>query len=244
MNTSQKNIRNSDIRPPFPPVITAQDLIPAEISSKAEIVRIPNAFIAYRMALVRELKSQNIAYHRSNVSSLASRLWAEESKEVKDIYRKMTTDAQILYNQARGLTFLSYEQSTSTDNVIQDETNSDIIHINNPSKQDIEAKLLVLLNLQIQTLQQKNQMLGFPTYLDSNNGNNFASNFSSSSATLPFNQFNQFNHRGSSFNGDFMGNITGNNTSDAVRNLEQCIQILEQQMALIYQLWFGNYNAM
>src|SRR2546423_12355948 len=121
MSASQKNIKNSNIRPPFPPVISAHDLIPSDISNKSEIVRIPNAFIAYRMALVRELKSRNIAYHRSNVSSLASRLWAEEPENVKDTYRKMTTDAQILYNKARGLTFLSYGQS-ATDSVIQDET--------------------------------------------------------------------------------------------------------------------------
>jgi hypothetical protein len=154
--------------PPYPPVITAQDLIPTDVSNKVESVRIPNAFIAYRMALVRELKSKKVACHRSNVSSLASRLWAEEPEDVKNTYRKMATDAQMLHNQARGLTFLSYEQSTSTDNVMQEETSSEII--NHPSPQEIEAELLALFNLQIQSplQQQENQMIASPMYFGGN----------------------------------------------------------------------------
>src|SRR6266542_4340095 len=97
MNGSNSSQKRNDIRPPFPPVITAQELILTDISSnKVESVRIPNAFIAYRIALVRQLKLQKVALHRSNVSSLASRLWAEEPENVKNTYRKMATDAQIL----------------------------------------------------------------------------------------------------------------------------------------------------
>ncbi|CAG8761592.1 10878_t:CDS:1, partial [Rhizophagus irregularis] len=67
------------------PVITAQDLILTDISSnKVELVRIPNAFIAYKMALVRQLKSQKVACHQSNVSLY---LWAEEPEDVKNTYQ-------------------------------------------------------------------------------------------------------------------------------------------------------------
>jgi len=231
-SNSQKNTENSNIvRPPFPPVITAQDLIPTDVSNKVETVRIPNAFIAYRMALVRELKSKKVACHRSNVSSLASRLWAEEPEDVKNTYRKMATDAQLMHNQARGLTFLSYEQSTSTDNIMQDETSSEIIN-HPPSAQDIEAELLALLNLQLQPLQQGNQMLPSPMYFDGNNST------TTSSAPSPYDQFN--NHPGNSLNGNFLGNMTGKGMYDTGRNLEHRVQILEQQIALFYQLWFGN----
>jgi hypothetical protein len=231
---SQKNPENSNLRPPYPPVITAQDLIPTDVSNKVESVRIPNAFIAYRMALVRELKSKKVACHRSNVSSLASRLWAEEPEDVKNTYRKMATDAQMLHNQARGLTFLSYEQSTSTDNVMQEETSSEII--NHPSPQEIEAELLALFNLQIQSplQQQENQMIASPMYFGGNN----PTNISSSSASSPYDQPN--NNLGNSLNGNFLGNMTGKGMYDG-RNLEHRVQILEQQIALFYQLWFGNY---
>ncbi|GBC03189.1 hypothetical protein RclHR1_05000002 [Rhizophagus clarus] len=54
------------------------------------------------MSLAKQLKSQKVACHRSNVSFLASRLWAEEPEEpedVKNTYRKMVIDAQMMHNQ-------------------------------------------------------------------------------------------------------------------------------------------------
>ncbi|RIA88413.1 hypothetical protein C1645_774878 [Glomus cerebriforme] len=226
MNDNSLPNNSELVRPPFPPVITAQDLIPTDISSsKVETVRIPNAFIAYRMALVRQLKSQKVACHRSNVSSLASRLWAEESEDVKNTYRKMATDAQMLHNQARGLTFLSYEQSTSTDNIMQEEPNSEII---NPSPQDIEAELLALLNLQslqIQPTLQPPPMITSPMYFDNNN-----------IPTTTSASFDQFNNN-YNVNGNFFGS-----KGIYERNLEQRVQILEQQMALFYQLYVINYQ--
>ncbi|GES81502.1 kinase-like domain-containing protein [Rhizophagus clarus] len=213
-------------------VITAQDLIPTDISSnKVESVRIPNAFIAYRMALVRQLKSQKVACHRSNVSSLASRLWAEEPEDVKNTYRKMATDAQLLHNQARGLTFLSYEQSTSSDNVMQDETSSENINNHSTTTQDIEAELLALLNLQSlhfqPTLQQTNPIIPSPMYFDNN----------PPTTTSVSASFDHYNNLGNNYNGNFIGNMTGKGVYE--RYLEQRIQILEQQMALFYQLYYG-----
>jgi len=235
MDESMISAQKNNIRPPFPPVITAQDLIPTDISTnKVESVRIPNAFIAYRMALVRQLKSQKVACHRSNVSSLASRLWAEEPDDVKNTYRKMATDAQLLHNQSRGLTFLSYEQSTSSDNVMQDEVNSE--NVNNTTTQDIEAELLALLNLQslqIQpTLQQGNPMITSPMYYD----NNPPTTTTAPVPTVPT-SFDHYNNLGNNYNGNFIGNMTGKGIYE--RSLEQRIQILEQQMALFYQLYYG-----
>ncbi|RIA79661.1 hypothetical protein C1645_840186 [Glomus cerebriforme] len=149
MNNNSSPNNSELVRPPYPPVITAQDLIPTNISSnKVETVRIPNAFIAYRMALVRQLKLQKVACHRSNISTLASRLWAEEPEDVKNTYRKMATDAQTLHNNIRGLTFLSYKQSTS-----QDEP---LTLLNLPSLQQIQPSL------------QQNPMITSPIYFDNN----------------------------------------------------------------------------
>ncbi|RIA90897.1 hypothetical protein C1645_822724 [Glomus cerebriforme] len=224
MNDNSLPNNSELVRPPYPPVITAQDLIPTGISSnRTETMRVPNAFIAYRMALVRQLKSQKVVCHRSNVSSLASRLWAKESEDVKNTYRKMVTDAQMLHNQARGLTFIFYEKSTSTDNIMQEETNSEII---NPLPQDIEAELLALESLQIQpTLQQQQQPIITSMHFDNNN--------IPMTTFAPFDQFNN-NYNG---NGNFFG-------SKGVYegNLEERVQILEQQMALFYQLYVINYQ--
>jgi hypothetical protein len=87
-----------NISVPFPPQITAQDLVPDEAEGDRKR-KISNAFIAYRKALVKEIKSRNIAYDRSKVSSLASHLWENEPKNVKEVYRKMSNEAQLRYNQ-------------------------------------------------------------------------------------------------------------------------------------------------
>ncbi|GBC03190.1 hypothetical protein RclHR1_05000003 [Rhizophagus clarus] len=217
MNGSNFSQIKNNVRPSYPPIITAQDLIPMDISSsKVESVRIPNAFIAYRMALVKQLKLQKVACHRSNVSSLASHLWAEEPEDVKNTYRKMAIDAQKLHDQARGLTFLSYEQfTTSDDNVMQDnETSSE--NINNTIKtRSIDTKLFSLLNLQglqIQSsLHQGNPMIISPNL--------------PTTSSASFDYFNNLNNLDNTYNEMCEGVYE--------RNLEQRVQILEQQMAHI-----------
>src|SRR6266487_1457243 len=105
MNTNE----NFEISVPFPPKITIQDLIPAAGNHN---LKVPNAFIAYRIELVRELKSQNIFFDRTKISTLASKLWAKEPEEVKKYYKLMSSEARLQYNQGRGLTFISNSDNT------------------------------------------------------------------------------------------------------------------------------------
>ena len=96
-------------------------------------------------------------------------------------------------------------------------TNSEIT--NNVSTQDIEPLML----LQIQpTVQKEIPTLTSPMRFDNNTP-------TTSSAT----SFNYSNNLGNNFDGNFLGYRTSE------RNLEQRIQILEQQMALFYQLYDG-----
>src|SRR3954452_4546901 len=106
MNTNE----NVEISVPFPPQISIQDLFPADrkaLTAGNRSPKIPNAFIAFRIALVKELKAQQIVYDRTKVSTLASTLWAKVPEQVKKYYKDMSIEAQLQYNQARGLTFIS-----------------------------------------------------------------------------------------------------------------------------------------
>src|SRR4051794_33816938 len=103
MNTNE----NFEISVPFSPQISIQDLIPTDRIEGNRNPRIPNAFIAFRIALVKELKAQQIVYDRTKVSTLASTLWAKVPEQVKKYYKDMSIEAQLQYNQARGLTFIS-----------------------------------------------------------------------------------------------------------------------------------------
>ncbi|CAI2165299.1 613_t:CDS:1 [Funneliformis geosporum] len=221
-------------RPPFPPTLTARDLIPAEINNGIEAVRTANAFIAYRMALVRELKLQRVPCHRSNVSSHASRLWAEEPEEVKDVYRKMATDAQLLYNKTRGITFL-YEQPIPNGKCkIESETQSS-------STQVFEEKILSTKNPQYEApTQQGNFMLNPPppSVLDQEQSMYYDNSVESSSNVSVPSNIPTFDHNLAGLNS------FGENVFENTRNaeLEQRIQVLENQLAFFYQMYFGGYN--
>src|SRR3954451_9929377 len=58
----------TDIKPTFPPTLTANDLIKNAIKSnklnKSRAITFPNAFIAYRMALTKEYRNKNITLPR------------------------------------------------------------------------------------------------------------------------------------------------------------------------------------
>ncbi|RIA83297.1 hypothetical protein C1645_468800 [Glomus cerebriforme] len=82
----------SDIKPPFPPHITVQEIIR---STKENAKKIPNTFLIYRMAFTKELKSRNISYSLSEVSIYASLLWKEEPEYVKNAYKKLEVEAKL-----------------------------------------------------------------------------------------------------------------------------------------------------
>ncbi|CAG8473623.1 14220_t:CDS:1 [Funneliformis caledonium] len=221
-------------RPPFPPVLTAKELLPkGEKSKKKENVRIPNAFIAYRMALVRELKSKRVPCNRSNISSHASRLWKQEPKEVKDVYRKMANDAQLLFNQIRGLTFL-YEQSIPNGKFKRE------IESQSSPTQDFEEKVLTTKCPQYEApMQQENVMLNPPSVLNHEQPMYYDNSVMSSPESSASSNFQTFDQSLSGQNP-----FVYINTRNIV--LEQRVQELENQLEFFYQLYFGgnnNYSA-
>jgi len=84
------SIIENQIRPPFPPNITAHELL--------KYKSIPNPFIIYRIAVKMECKSKNITIERKSVSNIASSLWKSEPAIVKNTYKEIENDAKILYN--------------------------------------------------------------------------------------------------------------------------------------------------
>ncbi|CAG8667233.1 15208_t:CDS:1, partial [Funneliformis mosseae] len=222
INKSSNKNSKLTLRPPFPPTLTAHDLLPSEKSiNRSENVRIPNAFIAYRMALVRELKLKNVASHRSNVSTYASRLWAEESDHVKDVYKKMANDATMLYNKARGITFLSYERSGSSDKSKKTERERYSVNVNEPLKQDIEEE----------TTPQQDDLTPPPPAFDQSYLNNLSM---VNQQTFYSVRSGAFDHNvahsvGANPFGQFFGNFSGR------LSVEHRLQALEQQMALFHQ---------
>ncbi|RGB40171.1 hypothetical protein C1646_664061 [Rhizophagus diaphanus] len=99
---SENNIGNilSYIRPSFPPIIKIDDLIKnAKTTNKRK--SIPNAFIVYRMALIKEYRIKNRKLPpMAELSKIAKNSWDLEPKEVKDYYEEFVKEAKSIYNKS------------------------------------------------------------------------------------------------------------------------------------------------
>ncbi|RIA80528.1 hypothetical protein C1645_838552 [Glomus cerebriforme] len=101
-NISGSNSDNSliiDLKPSFPPNLTINDLIKNK-NSNNKPKTIPNAFIAYRMALMNEYRIKD---HKlppvADVSKMAKNAWNAEPGHVKDFYRSLIKDAKSIFKQ-------------------------------------------------------------------------------------------------------------------------------------------------
>src|SRR5436190_12183687 len=85
---------------PFPPIISASDIInsrkPCRVTSKS-----PNAFLIYRKAFLDYLSPLNHNLRMTDVSKLVSSHWKNESELVKDAYRKISQEVEVELSEKR-----------------------------------------------------------------------------------------------------------------------------------------------
>ncbi|CAG8542760.1 14030_t:CDS:1 [Funneliformis mosseae] len=88
------------IQLPFPPPITAQDIVLKRPSSKI-CSKSPNAFFIYRKAYFDQLAPLNQRFKMTDVSKLVSLYWKNERSEVKDAYKKIAQEVEWELNERR-----------------------------------------------------------------------------------------------------------------------------------------------
>lgn len=118
---------NIHIKAPSQPNITVDDLLSRKKLPDGTNKRVPCAFIIYRMALQRELKSRGHKLTLPQVSVMAADAWKIEPEEVKQGYIKLSNDAKARYNetQRRNSSIIENTGDNNTDlpdNVITDES--------------------------------------------------------------------------------------------------------------------------
>src|SRR5687767_13637813 len=104
VNNNSNNVL-TNIKPKFPPTLTTSDLIKnaleSDTSKKSKARTLPNAFIAYRMSLIKEYRKENVKLPpMGQLSKIAKNSWNGESQNVKDFYNKLAEDAKSLYKQS------------------------------------------------------------------------------------------------------------------------------------------------
>ncbi|CAG8483155.1 8898_t:CDS:1 [Cetraspora pellucida] len=99
---------------PFPPTITAHDIIirrpPSKIRSKS-----PNAFFIYRKAFFDQLALLNQRFQMTYVSKLVSEHWKNESEQVKSAYKRIAEEVEEKLNEAR-IKSLAYPDASQKQN--------------------------------------------------------------------------------------------------------------------------------
>ncbi|CAG8675450.1 14646_t:CDS:1, partial [Funneliformis mosseae] len=103
-NIISSNIVLVELKPSFPPTLTTEELIKNAIKSNAsnnsKIKTLPNAFIAYRMALQKEYYKNIIKLPpMGQLSIIAKNSWDKESQDVKNFYNNLAKEARFLYKQ-------------------------------------------------------------------------------------------------------------------------------------------------
>jgi hypothetical protein len=112
--SSQKSDNNSPttqiITLPFPPIISAQDLIdrrsPERVTAKS-----PNAFFVYRKAFVNYLQICNHSFRMRDVSSMAGLSWKAASKEVKEAYKQIAREVERIIISQRQKKYKEYKDN-------------------------------------------------------------------------------------------------------------------------------------
>ncbi|RIA80524.1 hypothetical protein C1645_838547 [Glomus cerebriforme] len=97
--SSSNNALANNIKPSFPSTLTINDLI-KNTNKNNKQNSIPNPFIVYRMALIKEYRIKNRKLPpMSEVSKIAKDFWKFEPMHVKDFYKSLVKDAKSIFKQ-------------------------------------------------------------------------------------------------------------------------------------------------
>ncbi|KAG9287055.1 hypothetical protein G9A89_023019 [Geosiphon pyriformis] len=91
------------LSPRFPPDVTPMDLLQKSIQNlktTGKSSRVPNGFIAYRMAICKELRGKkHPVITQPKLSTIVKQGWSREPEHIRKEYQKIATEARNLYKQ-------------------------------------------------------------------------------------------------------------------------------------------------
>ncbi|CAG8569168.1 1198_t:CDS:1 [Acaulospora morrowiae] len=93
--------------PLFPP--TLEEVVD-KLMAKPRLARFPNSFIIFRSAYVKHLKSNGHNLPMTELSSMVARSWEAAPSHVKEVYAKISKEAEQLYNHITKMNQLPQNQ--------------------------------------------------------------------------------------------------------------------------------------
>ncbi|CAG8506659.1 903_t:CDS:1 [Acaulospora morrowiae] len=88
--------------PQSPPTVQEAINLVEKLITKPKLARFPNSFIIYRNMYVRYLKDNGYSIPMTHLSSMVGRSWKMEPYHIKEAYRKISSEAEQLYDQIIG----------------------------------------------------------------------------------------------------------------------------------------------
>ncbi|KAF0377937.1 MATA-HMG [Gigaspora margarita] len=99
-NLATMTIEPPLIQLPFPPTITANDIVQRRHHSRIRS-KSPNAFFVYRKAFYDQLALSKQRYQMTYVSKLVSHYWKNETELVKTEYKRIADEVEVKLNEER-----------------------------------------------------------------------------------------------------------------------------------------------
>ncbi|CAG8521866.1 4765_t:CDS:2 [Acaulospora colombiana] len=97
---ANRKLHSSMVKLPFPPVITAQDILNRRSLERAH-AKGPNAFMIYRRAYLEQCHAQQCKFKMTELSPLAGESWKKAPKRVKDAYKNIAREVDRILSDTR-----------------------------------------------------------------------------------------------------------------------------------------------
>ncbi|RIA99546.1 hypothetical protein C1645_854094 [Glomus cerebriforme] len=107
----------TEFRLPFPPTITAREIMSNKKNGK-KATKPPNAFMIYRKVFSSEI-AKNYRFQQMKISTICSNSWKREPKSVKDHYYELAAEADALFLQSREAESQEYPQLPTSSHLEQ-----------------------------------------------------------------------------------------------------------------------------
>lgn len=189
-----KNSLRSDLKLTYPPALSVDDLLEKlrknnHSKSPGKIGKIPNCFLIYRILWVEYLKKECTKLNLPEISEYVSNKWKNEKPEVREFYKRLSTQAKQRYREInKSRIFIYHNKCDNTENEVVTTSTTD------NSKSEIAAEIPPVStpfevtsfnsstqqNQQIQQTQQQ-QQLNLPQFNPPNFTYDLYSSFDTSS---------------------------------------------------------------
>ncbi|KAG9285449.1 hypothetical protein G9A89_010924 [Geosiphon pyriformis] len=95
--------KSAIVRPKFPPNLTIDELMNNALQKlrSNKLSKVPNAFLAYRMAVQKECNAKKYHPTMSDLSLMTTKLWVREPEHVRAKYNQMVAEAKLAFAKIR-----------------------------------------------------------------------------------------------------------------------------------------------